>query len=123
MERYVVTILDEVCTKNEKTKAMQADLVLKLKEYGTVEPYDEHIAKHNAQWQKTVDGIVAEHDKVKAVACNNSFEFAVLRACRVAVDDAVSAVNAEKDKYREELENNKEKLELLKANITAVLGN
>jgi hypothetical protein len=123
MKKFVVTILDDVCVKNGKDATMQASLIAKLQEYGTVEPYGEHIAKHDAQWQKTVDEIKSEHDKVKAVACNNSFEFAVLRACRVAVDDAVSAVNAEKDKYREELENNKEKLELLKANITAVLGN
>lgn len=123
MKKFVVTILDEVCVKNGKDASMQANLIAKVSEYGTVEAYDEHIAKHDAQWQKTVDEIKAEHEKVKAIACKNNFELAVVKACRIAVDDAVSAVNMEKDKYREELQANREKLELLKANITKVLGN
>ena len=122
MKKYVITILDEVCLKNGKDEAMQANLVMKMQEYGTVESYDEHIAKHDAQWQKTVDEIKTEHEKVKAVACRDEFELAVLKACRVGVDNAVSIVKSEKEKYRIELENHKEKLEVLKANITAVLG-
>lgn len=122
MKTYVVTILDDVCVKNGKDEAMQASLLAKIQEYGTVESYEEHIAKHDAKWQKSLDEIKAEHEKVKAVACKDDFELAVLKACRVGVDNAVSAVNAEKEKYRVELESHKEKLEVLKANITAVLG-
>lgn len=122
MKTYVVTIMDDVCVKNGKDATMQANLLTKLKEYGTVEAYDEHIAKHDAKWQKSMDEIKAEHDRVKAVACRDDFELAVLKACRVGVDHAVNTVNAEKEKYRIELENHKEKLEVLKANITAVLG-
>ena len=123
MKKFVVTILDDVCVKNDKDATMQANLIAKIAEYGTVEAYDEHIAKHDAQWQKTVDELKTEYDRVNSVACKNNFELAVVKACRVAVDDAVSAVNMEKDKYREELQANREKLELLKANITKVLGN
>lgn len=122
MKQFVVTILDDVCVKNGKDATMQSNLIAKLQEYGSVENYEEHIKKHDAQWQKTVDEIKAEYDKVKAVACKDEFELAVLKACRVGVDKAVSAVNTEKEKYRIELENHKEKLEALKANITAVLG-
>lgn len=123
MKTYVVTILDDVCVKNGKNETMQAELIKKLSEYGTVEPYEENIAKHDAQWQAVVDEIKKELDKVKAVACRDAFEFAVLKACRAGVDNAVSEANAEKEKYRQELESQKEKLEFLKANITAVLGN
>ena len=122
MKSYVVTIMDDVCMKNDKDETMQSDLLKKLREYGTVESYDEHIAKHDAKWQKSLDEIKAEHEKVKAVACKDEFELAVLKACRVTVDNAVNEVNVEKEKYRVALENNQEKLELLKANITAVLG-
>jgi prefoldin subunit 5 len=122
MKTFVVTILDDVCVKNGKDATMQANLLSKLREYGTVEPYEEHIAKHDAQWQRSLDEIKAEHEKVKAVACKDSFELAVLKACRASTDNAVSVVNAEKEKYRVALENNQEKLELLKANISAVLG-
>ena len=122
MKKFVVTILDDVCVKNGKDATMQANLVAKLQEYGTVEAYDEHIKKHDTQWQKTTDELKAEYEKVKAVACKDEFELAVLKACRVGVDNAVNAVNAEKEKYRVELENHKEKLEVLKANISAVLG-
>ena len=121
MRKLIVTILDDVCLKNGKDEAMQANLMAKIQEYGTIEDYDEHIAKHDAQWQKTVDEIKTEHEKVKAVACRDEFELAVLKACRVGVDNAVSVVNSEKEKYRVELESHKEKLEALKANITAVL--
>jgi hypothetical protein len=122
MKKFVVTILDDVCVKNGKDATMQANFIAKAREYGTVEAYEDHIAKHDAQWQRSLDEIKAEHDKVKAVACNDEFELAVLKACRVAVDKSVSAVNLEKEKYRVELENHKDKLEILKANITAVLG-
>ena len=122
MKSYVVTIMDDVCLKNGKDATMQANLLTKLKEYGSVEEYDTHIARHDAQWQKSFNEIKAEHDRVKEVACRDDFELAVLKACRGAVDNAVNAVNSEKEKYRVELENNKEKLEVLKANITAVLG-
>lgn len=122
MEKFIVTILDDVCVINHKTATMQADLVNKLKEYGTVEAYDEHIKNHDAQWQRIVNELKAEHDRVSAVACKNNFELAVVKACRAAVDNEVSAVNAEKEKYRTELASNKEKLELLRANITKVLG-
>ena len=123
MKTYVVTIMDDVCVKNGKDATMQANLITKLKEYGTVEAYEDHIAKHDAKWQKSVDEIKAEHERVKAVACRDEFELAVLKACRVGVDNAVNVEKAEKEKYRTELESHKEKLELLKANITAVLGN
>ena len=122
MKTYVVTIQDEVCLRNGKDETMQANLIAKLQEYGTVEPYDVHIAKHDEKWQKAVDEIKAEHEKVKAVACKDEFELAVVKACRAGIDNAVSVVNAEKEKYRTELASNKEKLEMLKANITAVLG-
>lgn len=122
MKSYVITIMDDVCVKNGKDATMQANLITKLREYGTVEAYDEHIAKHDAKWQRSLDEIKAEHERVKAVACKDNFELAVLKACRASTDNAVSAVNMEKEKYRAELESHKEKLEVLKANITAVLG-
>lgn len=122
MKSYVVTIMDDVCLKNGKDATMQANLLAKAKEYGTVEPYEEHIAKHDAKWQNALDEIKAEHEKVKSVACQDAFELAVLKACRICVDNAVNEVNEEKEKYRVELESHKDKLEVLKANITAVLG-
>ena len=122
MKSYVVTFLDDVMLKNGKDATMLANLLTKLREYGTVESYEEHIAKHDAQWQRSVNEIKAEHEKVKGVSCKNKLEFAVLAAVREVVDSEVSAVNVEKEKYRMELENHKDKLEVLKANISAVLG-
>ena len=122
MKAYVVTIMDDVCLKNGKDATMQANLLVKLKEYGKVEPYDEHIAKHDAQWQKALDEIKKEHDRVKEVACRDDAELEVLTAHRASVEKAVSEVNVEKEKYRAELERHKDKLEVLKSNITAALG-
>lgn len=122
MEIHVVTIDESVYKLNGKKDQQVADLIEKIGEYGSIEPFAEYIKKHDEKWQKIVDVLKTEIDNVKAVACRDDFELAVLKACRIGVDNAVSAVNAEKERYRVELEGHKEKLEVLKANITAVLG-
>lgn len=122
MKSYIFTIQDEVCLKNGKDEAMIASLIMKLKEYGMVEDYNVHMTRRDEKWQTAVNEIKAENDKLRTVACRDEFEVAIVRTARASVDNAVSVVNVEKEKYRKELASNKEKLEALKANITAVLG-
>lgn len=122
MKKYVVVIREDVMARNGKDETMQANLLAKLQEYGTVEDYDRHMATFNSAWQKEVDNVKAELTRAKSVACADEFELAVVKACRMSVENAVAVVNTEKEKYRVELENNKSKLEALRANISAVLG-
>lgn len=122
MKKYVVIFREDAMARNGKDDTMLANLIAKVQEYGTVEDYDRHMATFNANWQKEVDNVKAELTKAKSVACADEFELAVVKACRMSVDNAVAVVNAEKEKYRVELENHKGKLETLRANISAVLG-
>lgn len=122
MNTYIFTIQDDVCLKNGKDEAMVANLIMKLKEYGMVEDYNVHMTRRDEKWQTTVNELKTEYNKMKAVACADEFEVAIVKACRAGVENAVAVVNVEKEKYRKELESNKERLESLKANITAVLG-
>lgn len=122
MKKYVVIFREDAMARNGKDDTMLANLIAKVQEYGTVEDYDRHMATYNATWQKEVDNVKAELTRAKSVACADEFELAVIKACRMGVENAVAVVNTEKEKYRLELENHKGKLETLRANISAVLG-
>lgn len=93
MKKFIVTIEDDVCLKNGKTEVMQADLVRKIGEYGTVEDYSTHIAKHDAEWQGKLDNMTAQYNGVIEYGVNDT-ELAVLRALRVAVDKSVQVSEA-----------------------------
>ena len=104
MKKYVIFIEEATMARNGKTDAMVSGLLDKICQYGRYEDYDRHMATRDVAWQKELDGVKAELTKAKSVACADEF------------------VNAEKEKYRVELENHKGKLETLRANISAVLG-
>lgn len=122
MRSYVIKFDDLATTVNDKNETMEEQLLDKFKEYGTVESLESYLAKHDEQWQTAVNGIKAEYNKLKGVACQNENELALVRAHRAGVKAEISVVEAEKEKYRNELARNKEKLEVLKTNISAVLG-
>ena len=122
MKKYVIFMEEATMARNGKTDAMVSGLLEKICQYGRYEDYDRHMATRDVAWQKEIDGVKAELTKAKSVACADEFELAVVKACRMGVDNAVAVVNAEKEKYRVELENHKGKLETLRANISAVLG-
>lgn len=93
MRKLVVTIEDDVCLKNNKTDAMQADLLRKIAEYGTIEEYSSHIAKHDAEWQAKLNNMTAQYNGIVEYGVNDT-ELAVLKALRVAVDKSVQVSEA-----------------------------
>ena len=94
MKKLVVVIEDDVCLKNNKTETMQSDLLRKLTEYGSVEEYSTHIAKHDAEWQAKLDNMTAEYNKVAEYGARNEMELEVLRVHRVGVDKSVQISEA-----------------------------
>lgn len=93
MRKFIVTIEDDVCLENGKTEVMQADLLRKIAEYGTVEEYSTHIAKHDAEWQAKLDNMTAQYNGIVEYGVTDT-ELAVLRALRVAVDKSVQVVES-----------------------------
>lgn len=93
MTKVIVTFEDDVMLKNGKTADMQTELIRKICEYGKVEDYATHIAKHDAEWQSKLDNMTAQYNSIAEYGVNDT-ELAVLKALRVAVDKNVSAVEA-----------------------------
>lgn len=94
MKKFIVTIEDDVCLRNNKTEVMQADLVRKIAEYGTVEEYSSHVAKLDVEWQKKLDNMTAQYNQVAEYGARNETELEVLRAHRVGVEKSVQASEA-----------------------------
>lgn len=94
MKKFIVTIEDDVCLRNNKTEAMQSDLVRKIAEYGTVEEYSTHIAKLDVEWQKKLDNMTAQYNQVVEYGAKNETELEVLRVHRVGVDKSVQISEA-----------------------------
>ena len=88
MKKFIVTIEDDVCLKNGKSEVMQADLLRKIAEYGSIEEYSQHIAKHDVEWQVKLDNMTAQYNGIVEYGVTDT-ELAVLKALRVAVDKSV----------------------------------
>jgi chromosome segregation ATPase len=81
-----------------------------------------YIAKHDEQWQTTVNGIKNEYNKLKGVACQNENELALVRAYRAGVKAEISAVETEKEKLRGTLVETQTNLDNLKTIIKNAVG-
>lgn len=93
MTKVIVTFEDDVMLKNGKTADMQSELIRKMSEYGKVEDYSTHIAKHDTEWQTKLDNMTAQYNAIVEYGVDD-VELSVLKALRVAVDKNVSAVEA-----------------------------
>ena len=119
---YVIKFDDLATTLNDKNETMEQQLLKKFDEYGSVEPLETYIAKHDEQWQTTVNGIKNEYNKLKGVACQNENELALVRAYRAGVKAEISTVEAEKEKLRGTLVETQTNLDNLKTIIKNAVG-
>ena len=119
---YVIKFDDLATTINDKNETMEQQLLKKFDEYGSVEPLETYIAKHDEQWQTTVNGIKNEYNKLKGVACQNENELALVRAYRAGVKAEISTVEAEKEKLRGTLVETQTNLDNLKTIIKNAVG-
>jgi hypothetical protein len=93
MTKIIVTIEDDVCLTNGKTAEMQAELLRKIAEYGKVEDYATHIAKHDAEWNSRLANMTAQYNGIVEYGVTDT-ELAVLKALRLAVDKSVQVSEA-----------------------------
>lgn len=93
MTEIILRFEDDVCLRNNKTSEMQSELIRKMSEYGTVEDYATHIAKHDVEWQRRLDNMTAQYNSVIEYGVTDT-ELAVLKALRNAVDKSVQVSEA-----------------------------
>lgn len=121
MKKFIVTIEDDVCLRNNKTEAMQADLVRKISEYGTVEEYSAHVAKLDVEWQKKLDNMTAQYNQVAEYGARNETELEILRVHRVGIEKSVQASEAKVTVLEDSLRKADEKAKKMSEAICATL--
>jgi hypothetical protein len=93
MKKLVFTIKDDVCTANAKD--VNATRLLEvMKGYGTVEDYDAHVAGIKAEYQKTLDNVVAQNEAIKQQNLSDE-EIAIVNAYRTQRAKAVKVYEDE----------------------------
>lgn len=121
MKQFIVTFEDDVCLRNGKTAEMQAELLRKIAEYGSIEEYSSHIAKHDAVWQAKLDNMTAEYNKVAEYGAKNETELEVLRVHRVGIDKSVQASEAKCNVMENKLKEAEEKATAFASAMRATL--
>lgn len=110
MKKYVFTVKDDVCLANGKD--VNATHVLEvMKTYGAVEDYDTVIAKIKAEYQETLDNVVAQNEAIKhqnlsdeEIAIVNEYRKQRAKAVQVYIEE-----NANLNKTLEEVKVEHEK--------------
>ena len=109
MTKVIVTFEDDKMLAHGKTNEMLTNLLKKIsEEYGTVEDYNVHISKHDAEWQKRLDNMTAEYNKIADYDVNDT-ELPVLKAVRVAVDKSRQEAEAKCAVMEDSLRKSEEK--------------
>ena len=108
MTKVIVTFEDDVMLKNGKTSDMQAELIRKIGEYGSVEDYNTHISKHDAEWQRKLDNMTAQYNGIAEYGVNDT-ELPVLKAVRAAVDKSRQEAEAKCAVMEDSLKKSEEK--------------
>jgi uncharacterized protein YfbU (UPF0304 family) len=121
MKKIIVTIKDDVCMRNGKTAAQQAELLNVLTHYGSVEDYSRHVAVLEAGWQKSLDEMTHQYNAI-ADQKLTADEYAMVKAYRESKAEVVAEYTVKVDELTETLRTVKEKQEQTKALILAQLG-
>lgn len=110
MKKLVFTIKDDVCTANAKD-VNAVRLLDVMKTYGTVEDYDAHLASVRAEYQRTLDNVVAQNEAIKQqnlseeeIAMVNAYRTQRAKAVKVYIDE-----NAKLNKTLEDIKTEHER--------------
>lgn len=95
MEKYVLTVLENVCAENGKPYDA-IDLINAMKKYGTVEKYEEVEKRAVAESQKVIDGLTTQLSAIKEFNLTND-EIGMLRAYRQHKAENERVLKAEKE--------------------------
>ena len=119
MNKVVLTIKDDICAKNGKD-VNATELLTVMSHYGTVEAYDEVVAKDRAEYQATIDNLSAQLNAIKEQELTVD-EIKMVKAYRENKSAVVSDCEKRINVMAETLRLGNEKLAQAKAVISAQL--
>lgn len=120
MKKYVFTVKDDVCLANGKD--VNATRVLEvMATYGTVEDYDDVVAKIKAEYQEALDNVVAQNEAIKQQNLTEE-EIALVNEYRKQRAKAVQAYIDENTKLTTQLEEIKTEYENRITLISEIIG-
>ena len=120
MRKVVFTIKDDVCLKNGKDAAKQAELLTVLTHYGTVEDFDRVMASVQAEWQRALNEMTAQYNAIADQKLTPD-ELSMVKAYRENKTAVVGEYIAEADSYKNQLEAIKNEHEARVAKLKALL--
>ena len=120
MKKYVFTVKDDVCIANDKD--VNATRILEvMATYGAVEDYDTHIAQLKAEYQATLDNVVAQNEAIKQQNLTDE-EIALVNEYRKLRAKAVQAYIDENGRLTSQLEEIKAEYENRISLISEIIG-
>lgn len=117
MKKLVLTIKDDVCLRNDKD-VNATQLIEVAKKYGTVEDYDSCVAQIRAEYQATLDNVVAQNEAIKQQNLSDE-EIAMVNVYRTQRAKAVKVY----EEKNAELEQTLEKVKLEHEKTIEVIAN
>lgn len=120
MKKVVFTIKDDVCLRNGKDAAKQAELLTVLTHYGVVEDFDRVMASAQADWQRALNEMTAQYNAI-AEQKLTADELAMVKAYRENKSAVVSEYIVEADSYKQQLSAIKTEHEARVAKLKALL--
>lgn len=115
MKAYVFTVKEDICVANGRDTTA-ANLLEKMKLYGSVEDYDTVISRVTAEYQRTVDGLKSQLETTKSqqITADELKLISVYREGKNAVEkesqDKISALKKSLEDVRAESESRIEKI-------------
>ena len=120
MQKYVFTVMDDVCQANGKD-VNATELLSKLRLYGKVEKYEEVVARNNKEYEDVIASLNAAYD---AIAAQNltSDEIAMVNTYRANKEEISKSYVAENNVLKNELASIKAKQENILRQIQTIIG-
>lgn len=120
MEKLVVTIRDDICSKNGKDVNATA-LKEKIKLYGTIENYDVTMTAVKSEYQTVINDLTARYDAIKSLNLTTD-EITLLNIYRKLKAENEAVHVAEKEELKKQLTDIKTENEGRIAKIAAILA-
>ena len=121
MKQFVFTMMDDVCTANNKTEAQKQEVLKVLTHYGSVEDYDTVVAAERARYQAVIDNQTKQIEGIKDQDLTQD-EMAMVKAYRIAVSGVVAQHKAVEEECRKTIATLEGTLTQFKNRIIAVVG-
>jgi uncharacterized protein YjcR len=121
MKAYVFTMMDDVCTLNNKTEEQKREVLKVLSHYGKVENYDDVVAGERAKYQSVIDNQTKQIEAIKEQELTPD-EMSMVKAYRMAIGGVVAQHKAVEAECKKTITTLEETLAQFKSRVIAALG-